>query len=109
MGMNFYHIHRLLEEDMTRIIATKPWRLGAYSLLVRTWKSNFAVEEEALKKVTAIWINISFLPVEYHTPKTLISLGNLLAKTIALDARSSTKIYQVRICIETYLNVNLPN
>lgn len=109
MVYNFYLIHGLEEQDSVKILAAKPWRLGDYPILVRTWKPSFIVEMEAATRVIAIWVSIFALPVEYHTPETLINLGNLLGKTVALDALNSTQIFQVRISVETDINLTLPN
>lgn len=54
MGYNFYLIHGLQEDDRTKVLAAKPWKLGDYPLLVRTCKPNFIVEEEIKKRVIAV-------------------------------------------------------
>lgn len=109
LGLNFYIIHDMTEDVRTKIITTKPWRLGAHPLLIRSQVLYFRVDKELPAMVTTVWINISHLPIEQHNPETLIALGNLLGKTIALNARSLNKASQVHICIETDLNYSLPS
>lgn len=87
----------------------KPWRLGQYPLFIRSWKPNFAAKLEQNIKITAISVRISFLPIEYHNPLALISIGNLLGKTLALDGSGVSRASQVRLCIETELNHCLPS
>lgn len=109
LGYNFFLVHGLGEEDRVWILAAKPWRLGDFPVLERTWKLKFVAREEASSRVTAIWVTIRDLPNEYHTPDTLIRLRNLLGKIIALDARNIYQIFQVRICVELNIDFNLPN
>lgn len=86
MGLGFHIIYDLLEDNRTRIVAGRPWRLGNQAILVRTWQANFFVAAESKKIVTVIWTNIKNLPVEYHTLKVLIAIDNSIGKTVALDA-----------------------
>lgn len=109
LGYNFYLIRELLEEDKTRIIMARSWRLGATTILIRSWDPNFSVVEEGARMVTMVWASIRFLLVEYHTSKVLVALENLLVKTVALDAINTTQVYQVRVCIEIYLRMKFPN
>lgn len=67
LSYGFYIVYGLLEEDRTRIITAQPWRLGKSSILIRSWILNFDLELEARKAVTAIWMSIKNLPVQFHT------------------------------------------
>lgn len=60
MGYNFYLIHGMMEDDRTRIITGKSWKLGPHPLLVRSWTPNFAMEEEVSRRVTAIWMTSTY-------------------------------------------------
>lgn len=46
---------------------------------------------------------------QIHTLDVLIMIGNLLGKTIALDARNVKQAFQVRICIKIDLCAKLSN
>lgn len=100
LGYDFYIVHDLLEDDRTQIIVASHWWFGASPILIRSWIPYFSVVKESTKMVTIIWVTIKFFPVEYHTPKILITLGNLLGKTVAPDARSTNQAFYVRICID---------
>lgn len=57
---------------------------------------------------TAIWANIEFFPIEFHTTEILIALGNAIGKTVALDARKTSSANQVRLCVDMNLAKELP-
>lgn len=63
------------------------------------------------RRNTTIWVRLPFLPIELHSPKILIDIGNLIGTTVALDARNSANLQAVfaRICIEVNLSANLPS
>lgn len=111
MGYNHYIVHGLIEEDKTKIIAARPWRLGKHPLLVRTWVPNFLAEKESTNNVIEIWMQIKYLPIEYHLPEVLIMLGNSMRKIVAFDARNAhhQQAHHTRIYAEVSLNAHLPN
>lgn len=43
IGMGFHIIHGLSEDDRTRIIAARPWRLGSSLVSIRSYVPNFDV------------------------------------------------------------------
>lgn len=73
------------------------------------WKPNFQPEREKLKRVTTIWTRLPLLPIEYQSPKLLISIGNLIGRIVALDASNSNILQATAIiCIEVDIASNLP-
>lgn len=72
--------------------------------------TNLTPMSRALLLAFYMFIRFWSLPIEYHIPKALIKIGNLVGKTVALDARNSTQVFQVGICVvEIDLNLSLPN
>lgn len=92
-GYSYFLIHDLLEDDRTRNITARPWRIGINPLLVRTWTQNFSTAREANNNVTMTWVNIHYPPIEYSTLEVLILLGNRLGKTVALDGRNTGQFF----------------
>lgn len=89
MGFDFFISHSLLEEDRTRIIVARPWKLGRNPILVRTWVPDFSPHEETNKNVTTVWMQIKYSLVKYHLLEVLITIGNSVGKTVAINARNS--------------------
>lgn len=52
MGLNFFIVDALMEDDRTRIITARLWRLGTHPLRIRTWVTNFAVDQEVKSRTT---------------------------------------------------------
>lgn len=104
------HWNELLLEDRVKIL-TSHWKDGSDPLLIRTWSPNFVLSKALAQIVTTIWIRLPLLPVEYHEPQILIAIGNLLGKTVALDATraNSYQATSARICIEMDISKFLPS
>lgn len=71
---------------------------------------NFKPAKALLKLFTTIWIRLPLLPIEYQSPQTLILIGNLIRRTMALDASKSTtlQVATTRIYIEVDIKSRLP-
>lgn len=102
LGLGFYAIHNLCGEDKLKIMASH-WRLGTNPMLVRTWTTNFKPANASHDLTTTIWIKLPLLPIEYHSPQTLISIGNLIGKTTALDASRINSLQGIEIDIKSKL------
>lgn len=101
LGLGFYMVHNLLGEDRVKNLTSR-WKVGQDPLLVRLWQPNFKPGKETPEKITTIWNKLPMLPIKYHSPQTLIAIGNLIGRTVALDA-SKVNTFQAtatRICIE---------
>lgn len=101
IGLNFYVVFNLLDVDRVKLLTSR-WKVGYDPLLVRSWISNSNPEAERQSLISITWIKLLFLPLEYHLPVTLISIGNTLRKTVALDATKSNSLQAstARICVE---------
>lgn len=97
IGRGYFIVHGLSEDERTTIITGRPWRLGVNPITVRSWVPNFSAKNETNSFITAIWVIINYLPIEYQSPEILIALGNKIVKTIALDGRNSTTASRVRL------------
>lgn len=64
--------------------------------------------EEAKRLVTSLWVSIKHLLIEYKAPEILISIGNSLGKTVALDGRMGNQVAISRICIEMEISTKTP-
>lgn len=102
IGKGFFIIHDLAKDERTSIIAGRSWKLGASPITVRWYQI------ESKNVVTAIWVTIYYLPIEYHSPEILIALGNKIGKTVALDDRNSSIARCVHLCVEINLSKALP-
>lgn len=67
MGFNYYLVHNLIEEDRKQLVTVRPWKLRVSPILIRSWSPNFSAEMEANEKVTTMWININYHPIEYQS------------------------------------------
>lgn len=109
LGHNFYLVHNLLEEDCLKVLTARPWKLGKFPLLLKSWTPNFSAEEKSAERITTIWVQLHFLPIELQTPIVLCEIRNLLGKTIAVQVQNGENAHQVRFCIEMNLDFNLSN
>lgn len=108
MSYRFFIVFGLLEDDRQRIIAARPWRLGKSPILIRSWIPNISPSEESKRMITALWPMIKHLPIEYHTLEILIEIGKLVGKTVALNARNVSQVYQEKLCTEVDILTKLP-
>lgn len=109
IGFNCYRAHNLNALDRVQILTSKS-RLGYDPLFIQLWKPNLRAQSLANSMITAIWIKLPLLPIEYHSPQLLISINNLIEKTVALDASKSKtlELNSTRICVEINIQSELP-
>lgn len=102
IGFNNYIIFNLVEEDKKKILTAWPWKIGKDPHLVRTWIPNYSAQNEKGNTIIAIWMQILYLPIEYHNPKALIHIGNSIGKTVVLVVRNAKLLqaHTIRICID---------
>lgn len=41
LGYDFFAIHDLMEDDKTKILVGRPWKLGFLPILIRSWQPNY--------------------------------------------------------------------
>lgn len=109
LGYSYFLVYNLVKEDKLRLITARPWILGSYPILLRSWIPDFSAEVEANSKSMAVWINIKFLPIEYHALIILQGIENLIGKTLAIQTKRDGHAYQVCICVSINLSLNLTN
>lgn len=94
LGLGFYAIHNLLDEDRVKIF-TSQWKIGPNPILTCSWTPNFKLAAALKQLITTLWVNLPMLPIEYQSPQTLITIGNLLRKTRALDVSKVNTLHRL--------------
>lgn len=107
--MGFFVVHILDEDDKVKLLTLR-WRLGKDPLLIKLWQPNFNPRTTIRERKTSIWIELPIIPIEYHAPTAIISIGNLIGTTLALDVRNSRLLQAIepKICIEADICSHLP-
>lgn len=101
IGNGFFVVKLPSREDRVRVLSEGPWVIAGHYLLVQSWKPNFDLFHEQIKKM-AVWVRLPFLPFEYYQPKLLCRVGNLLGKTLKVDRTTelAPRGKFARLCVE---------
>ena len=100
----FYLIKFNMKEDYFKVLAGGPWILINHYLTVRKWEPNFKTSE-ANDIITAVWLRLPQLPIEYFNTKSLFQIGKRLGRPLKTDfnTATSTRGRYARICVEVDL------
>lgn len=89
--LSYYVIFNLLNENRVKLL-TSAWRLGRDPILVRQWTLDFLVKKASTKVISILWVSLPFLPIEYHCPESLITIGSERARIATLDVRHTKSL-----------------
>lgn len=64
LGLGFYAVHNLLDEDGIRIFMSQR-KIGPNPNLTRSWTPNFKPTAALQQLITTIWSSLPMLPIEY--------------------------------------------
>ncbi|CAL1357659.1 unnamed protein product [Linum trigynum] len=72
------------EQDYFRALTDGPWVIFDHYLVVQQWTPKFKVSDPLPKKMI-VWVQLPALKVHFYHKEVLITLGNLIGRTIKLD------------------------
>ncbi|CAL1372280.1 unnamed protein product [Linum trigynum] len=72
------------EQDYFRALTDGPWVIFDHYLAVQQWTPQFKVSDPLPKKMI-VWVQLPALKIHFYHKEVLISLGNLIGRTIKLD------------------------
>lgn len=72
------------EQDFLRIYSRQVWHLGAISMRIFKWTSDFHVDRES--SFAPVWVSFPRLPIHFFEKGTLFQIASLLGNPLHLDA-----------------------
>lgn len=104
LGVGYYIVKFHSKHDMIKVLTEGPWRILGHYVLVQRWKPNFKPSTAALG-VSAIWIRLPELEIEYFREEVLMNIGKAIGKPLRIDANTSLALRAkfARICVEVDL------
>ncbi|KAJ1378330.1 Zinc finger, CCHC-type [Sesbania bispinosa] len=113
---NEYFVIRFEDwDDLHHVLEGGPWMIAGHYIVIQRWQPKFSPYEDDLRRV-AVWVRVPGLPIEYYDKRVLWRIGNVLGKTVKVDANtlsekgningdfSTERAKFARICIEVDLN-----
>lgn len=71
-------------KDKHHVLVEGPWIIAGHYLSIQKWKPDFDAASERIT-ITAAWIRIPELSIEYFEKDVLERVGNSLGKTLRVD------------------------
>ncbi|KAJ1441395.1 Ribonuclease H-like superfamily [Sesbania bispinosa] len=113
---NDYFVIRFADwGDLNKVLEGGPWVIMGHYLVIQRWKPEFLPYEDELKRVS-VCIRIPELPIEYYDNHVLWRIGDVVGRTVKVDANTSRFIEDeeglsmitergkfARICVEVDL------
>ncbi|XP_019253786.1 PREDICTED: uncharacterized protein LOC109232468 [Nicotiana attenuata] len=105
LGEGYYTVKFNKEENMAIALQKGPWFIFGAFLSVQRWEPNF-VPSRAIQTLTAIWVRLPELPIEFYDDKILAKVGNKIGRLLKVDTCTSAALRgrYARICVELPLN-----
>ncbi|KAJ1436793.1 Endonuclease/exonuclease/phosphatase superfamily [Sesbania bispinosa] len=113
---NEYFIIRFEDlDDLQHVFDNGPLMLADHYIVIQWWQPGFKPYEDELRRVS-VWIRVPGLPIEFYDNRVLWRIGNVLGKTVKIDANmlrekndsigefSTKRAKFAGICIEVDLN-----
>ncbi|KAJ1404642.1 Zinc finger, CCHC-type [Sesbania bispinosa] len=113
---NEYYVIRFEDlSDLQHVMDDGPWMLPDHYIVIQRWQPSFFPMEDDLRWV-AVWVRIPGLPIEFYDWRVLRRIGNVLGRTVKIDANTlkeksgaqgeffTERAKFARVCIEVDLN-----
>lgn len=81
LGLGYYIVKFSVQSDMIKVLTGGPWKILGHYIMVQRWKPNFK-PSCATFGVTAIWIRLPELPIEYFNEEILMLIGQAIGKPL---------------------------
>ncbi|KAJ1381518.1 hypothetical protein SESBI_45068 [Sesbania bispinosa] len=86
---NDYFVIRFADwGDLNKVLEGGPWVIMGHYLVIQRWKPEFRPYEDELQRVS-VWICVPGLPIEYYDDHVLWRIGDVVGKTLKVDANTS--------------------
>ncbi|KAJ1416228.1 Zinc finger, CCHC-type [Sesbania bispinosa] len=96
---NEYFVIRFEDyDDLVHMLEDGSWMLADHYIVIQTWQPSFSPLTDDLRRV-AVCIRVPNLPIEFYDRRVLWRIGNVLGKTVKIDANtlreSDGRVYPV--------------
>ncbi|CAN1165922.1 hypothetical protein LINPERHAP2_LOCUS26434 [Linum perenne] len=75
------------EQDYFKALTEGPWMIFDHYLIVHPWDPSFRVSANLPTKMV-VWVRFPHVPIQFYHPQILTSLGNLIGRTVKIDANT---------------------
>ena len=110
LGHDYFLIKFDCPQDLDKVFKGEPWFIGQQFLAIRKWELEFKVLTASLSSV-AIWIRLSVLPIEFHEPRALLKIGQVIGLILRTDSQKTSNVRGrfARLCVQVNLDKPLIN
>ncbi|CAN1339562.1 hypothetical protein LINPERPRIM_LOCUS38538 [Linum perenne] len=93
------------DKDYFKALTGGPWMILDHYLIVQQWNPSFRVSNKLPSKMV-VWVRFPHMPIQLYHKEVLISLDNLVGKTIKIDynTQSAERGKFARIAVEIDLS-----
>ncbi|CAN1149282.1 hypothetical protein LINPERHAP2_LOCUS16931, partial [Linum perenne] len=93
------------DKDYLKALTGGPWMILDHYLIVQQWNPSFRVSNKLSSKMV-VWVRFPHMPIQLYHKEVLISLDNLVGKTIKIDynTQSAERGKFARIAVEIDLS-----
>lgn len=101
LGHDFFLFQFEHFADYKKALLEGPWFLAGHYLSMRRWSPNFRPSKASIS-VTANWVRLPELPIEYFDKQVLHDIASKIGKPIKIDYTTEhvTRGRYARVCVE---------
>ncbi|KAJ1391162.1 Zinc finger, CCHC-type [Sesbania bispinosa] len=87
MGLKYFHARLIKLWQLRARLEDGPWMLADHYIVIQTWQPGFSLLADDLRHAV-VWVRVSNLPIEFYDRRVLWRIGNVLGKTVKIDANT---------------------